>query len=98
MKELVLLVFIVGMALVAFLVTIAYRQYQIEKNGWQLHREETNDSTEIWLVKGKNTHFCGRSLRSSPTYTDKLMKIEDVAQDKMYEWNAANKASKRLYK
>lgn len=98
MKELVFTVFVVGMALVAFLVTIAYRSYKIEKKGWHMHREETMDSTEVWLVKGKNTYFCGRALRAAPTYTDKLMEIEAGAQDKMYEWNAANRISRRLYK
>lgn len=98
MKELVLLFFVVGMAVVVALIATAIRLYKVEKKGWHMHREETMDSTEIWLVKGKNTHFCGRALRSAPTYTDKLMEIEAGAQDKMYEWNAANRVSRSLYR
>lgn len=102
MKELVLLIFIVGMALVIAMVTYAIRQYRIDKHGWHILLEEVTVNkelaTEVWLVRGSQTHFCGRSLRRASNYTDKLFQIEGEAESLMNEWNSTDKVNKGLYR
>lgn len=101
MKELVFLIFIVGMATVIGLVTLAIRQYRIDKYGWKVHLEDVTINgelaTEVWLVRGSQTHFCGRSLRRATNYTEKLFEIEGAAESLRNEWNSTDKVSKGLY-
>jgi hypothetical protein len=97
MKGLLILVLLAIIALAVFMaVRAVVRQQRLKNAKWELHEEETADSTEFWLVKGETADFMGRALRSLPSYNDKYFEIQSKAEEEMLVRNAANKVTKRL--
>lgn len=99
MKGLVILILLVVIALAVYMAVRAFAQQRKLKNAkWELHEEETADSTEFWLVKGQTADFMGRALRSLPTYNDKYLELQSAAEEEMLVRNAANKVTRSLNK
>lgn len=77
-------------------VRAAVAAYREKTAKWQVHEEETADSTEIWLVKGQTADFIGRAMRNSDDYDVKYLEIRSEAEEQMYNRNAASRVAKRL--
>jgi hypothetical protein len=89
MKELVLLVLFVGIALAAWLVVRAYLTFRDLSQKWELRTAEAQDSTEFWLVKGEHADFVGRALRAAPDYFLQCSEMEAKGEEMLMERNVA---------
>lgn len=62
------------------------------KHPWEIETIDTNDRTEVWLVRGPLRKFCGGVDRDRDDYADRLIQIEAEAESKRDEWNALRKS------
>lgn len=95
MRGIFLLVVVALIVLAVYFTVRAVRRRREARLEWTVALEETIDSTEVWLVKGRNAKFEGRALRSAEDYGGDLFRIQNNAEDKAIDWNSAERVARK---